>query len=331
MTAVCAFGAAFPEWRVTAEEVAEWTGGDAAFVARKVGIESRAFLRADESSIDLAAAAVQDLFTRSGLPCDLPEVNLLIVVTQNPAHRIPQDSSLLADRLGLPHSVASFDLSLGCSGWVYGVSVARAMVEAEGLRHALVVTCDPYSRCMRRGDRSTVTVFGDGAAATLISADGGGAIGRADFGTDGSLGHHLMIQAGGAARPPVSLHGTAQLDPEAASLHMDGRAIFEFMVSRVPDSVARCLEKNGLSKDDVDYFVFHQASGFMLKQLIRIMDLDPDRTPIEVAETGNTVSSSIPLVLNALDGRGELRGRRVLVSGFGVGLSWATNVITFAG
>lgn len=330
MTSVCAFGAAFPEWRVSAEEVAEWTGGEASFVEQKVGIVSRSYLRRDESSLDLAVAAVRDLFARRDAPCTLPEIELLLVVTQNPEYRIPQDSSLLADQLGLPHAVASFDISLGCSGWVYGLSVARAMIASEGLRHALLVTCDPYSRCMRRSDRSTVTVFGDGAAATLVSADSAGAIGRADFGTDGSLGHHLMIRAGGAARPLVSLHGESELDLEEVSLHMDGRAIFEFMVSCVPDSVARCLEKNGLAKDEVDKFVFHQASGFMLKQLIRIMDLDPDKTPIDVAETGNTVSSSIPLVLRSLHGRGELRNKRVLVSGFGVGLSWATNVITFA-
>ncbi len=338
MIEVKGFGSALPERVVTAREVAEWTGGDEAFIADKVGIKSRHFLSPEDSALELAASAVHDLFERTDLKPDA--VDLLVYVTQNPDFGLPQNSSLLAHALQLDMSVASFDVGLGCSGWVYGLSVVKGFMMAEGRRNAVLVTCDPYSRIMDRHDRSTVTVFGDAAAATWIHQDRRDnvtsidAIGLGDFGTDGGRGHQLGLPAGRAHSPFISIDNngddaTRQPAPKDRALYMSGRKILEFMVKRVPVTVDRCLEANRMTRDDIDLFVFHQASAYMLTRLIGVMDLDPAKVPIMLEDTGNTVSSTIPLVLKTLHDQESLAGKRVLVSGFGVGLSWASNILRF--
>ena len=321
---------AVPSRRVTAQEVAEWTGGDAAFIADKIGIESRAFLGPDESPLSLAKQACDRLFERNpGLSKD--KVGLLVFVTQNPEYRLPHSSALLQHALGLPQSAACFDVNLACSGFVYALSVAKGLMAADGVGDALVVTCDPYSRIMDKTDRDTVSVFGDAASASWLSSEKGAEIGRADFGTDGGGAEHLIVKAGGAGRPLGGLYG-GELPPAVSEdyrLRMNGRAIFNFMMERVPKTVARCLEKNALSPADVDFFVFHQASKFMLVSLAARMRLPAEKVVIEIRDVGNTVSTTIPLALSRKLDRRELAGKRALVSGFGVGLSWATNVLTF--
>jgi 3-oxoacyl-[acyl-carrier-protein] synthase-3 len=333
MVDIKGFGTALPERVVSAEEIARWTGGDAEFIANKVGIHSRRFLSPDERPLDLAGHAVTDLFTRHEIKAE--DIDLVVFVTQNPDYRLPQNSSLLCDLLNLDTTVASFDISLGCSGWVYGISIAKGFMLSENRRNALLVTCDPYSRIMNRNDRSTVTVFGDAATSTWLTHDGDpnstSTIGYGDYGTDGGRGHQLGISAGGAAFPLVSIDSDASQTPNLSgrNLYMSGRKILEFMVRRVPQTVDRCLANNQMTRDDVDLFVFHQASAYMIERLIGVMQLDPAKVPIAIKHTGNTVSSSIPLVLNELAISGQLSGKRVLVSGFGVGLSWASNIIDF--
>ena len=321
---------AVPETRIGSDEVARWTGLDPRFIAEKIGVESRAFLRAEEAPVSLAKQACSSLFERSR-QLDPRQIKLLVVVTQNPDFKLPHDSALLQDALGLSTDVACFDVNLGCSGYVYALSIARALMAAEEISDALVVTCDAYSRIMDPSDRDTIPLFGDAASATWLSAEAGGRIGRPDFGTDGSGAEHLIVPAGGAARPLSSVHGerASEVSPDDLRLHMNGRAIFNFMMERVPASLQRCLQRNGLTQDQVDFFVFHQASRFLLDTLARRLRLPADRVPINIARLGNTVSSTIPIVLSELLAEGRLAGKRVLVSGFGVGLSWATNIIEF--
>lgn len=327
-------GWALPSWTVTNDQIAAWSGLEAGFITTKLGIDERRWLGGDESPTDLSVRAVEDLIRRHP-DLDLGRVGLLVVVTQNPEHRLPHNSALLQHALGLGTGVASFDVNLGCSGWVYALSVVRGWIAAEGVPDALIVTCDPYSRAMRRQDRDVVGLFGDAATATWVSAEGGAAIGLADAGTDGGGAERLIIRAGGAGDPFQDVRtdpdaGPAIPDPAALALRMDGRAIFQFMMTRVPATVDGCLARNGLTRDDVDLFVFHQASRFLLEQLTGRAGLPPDRVAIDLAEVGNTVSSTIPLTLGRRMTREDLSGRTVLVSGFGVGLSWATNVLRFS-
>jgi 3-oxoacyl-[acyl-carrier-protein] synthase-3 len=323
------FAVALPDHRVSAAQIAEWTGGDEAFIKNKVGIDSRRFLGPDERPLDLARQAAEAGLTKSGLAAT--DLDWLLFVTQNPDFRLPQSSALLADAIGAKSGIAAFDVSLGCSGWVYALALADAFAGREDFEAGMIVTCDPYSRGMLRTDKSTMTVFGDAAAATVFRAGGPVTIGRGVYGTDGANGMKLCATAGGSRHPVASVHTDGSGRATAVDefrIQMDGRAILDFMQARVPVAVEDCLGRNHLTVADIDYFVFHQASKFMLQLLIRRMDLDPEKVPIEVADTGNTVSSSIPLVLDRLADRGQLGGT-ILVCGFGVGLSWAANILRF--
>lgn len=323
------FAHAVPDIVVEAEEVAGWTGADPTFIAQKIGFPQRRFLSADETPSMLGEKAVRALFER--FPELSPsDVQALFVVSQTPDYSIPHMAAQLQNACGLPDGVAALDISLGCSGWVYGLSMLRAMMQAEGWTNALLVTCDPYSKIMSPQDRATAAVFGDAAAATWLSAEAGATVGATDFGTDGSGADGLILRAGRGASPMTSIYGRSA-EPAAADrqLYMDGRAILTFMLDRVPTSIERCLAKNGLSKADVDLFVFHQASRYMVELLRRQLELTADQAPFLLEDIGNCVSSTIPIALERLQDDGPLEGKTVLASGFGVGLSWATTILKF--
>ena len=199
-----------------------------------------------------------------------------------------------------------------------------------GSKSGVLVTCDPYSRIIDPTDKATNCVFGDAASATWVRATGsGGCILAADFGTDGSKGHAIRVPGGGASSPLVSVVPMDKPELESCRLHMDGRAVFNFVNSVVPESVGRCLERAQIKAEDVDFFAFHQGSTYMLKAMAGRLGIDPEKLLINMDRYGNTVSSSIPLLLHDLQETGRLRGARVLLSGFGVGLSWATAIVQF--
>lgn len=324
-------GIAVPSRIETAAEIAAAVCAEEAFVRDKVGVHRRHVLGPGETGVALAANAVEDLVRRSGLA--LEDVGLLVFVTQNPDRRIPHNAAPLAHRLGLRKDLASFDLSLGCSGFVYGLSVTEAMLQAQGIDHAILVTCDPYSRIMDASDKATNAVFGDAAAATWVSRDGGRTrlIGM-DFGTDGGGADAIRIDAGGANNPLVSLdipEAVQAYDRDALRLHMEGREVFNFVNGTMPGSFRAALGKAGLEIDQIDWFALHQGSAYMLQALARRAGIPSEKLLMNISEYGNTVSSSIPLLLEQLDREEDLTGKRVLVSGFGVGLSWATGILEF--
>lgn len=320
-----AIGSAVPETRLTPEQIELWTGSPADFQRDKLGITSRRVLGPDETGVSLAAKACEDLFAHTDLqPAD---VELLVYVTQTPDHGLPVNAPLLQDALQLPHACASFDLGMGCSGFVYGLSAVKGFMLAEGMHNALLVTCDPLSKIVGRADRDTMAVFGDAATAAWLSTEGRGArMGRSIFGTDGAGGRHIIVP-----RPRSTHTGIFQPenepDPAEYRMQMNGRAVFNFMMERIPPTLDACLEKNNLTRDEVDLFVFHQASRFMLQTLTRQLGLPPEKVPVEMEEVGNTISSSIPLILK--QHQPNLDGKTVLVCGFGSGLSWAANILQY--
>lgn len=323
---------ASPDNRVNSDVVAEWSGLKNEFIVSKIGVESRAFLKEEDKPIDLAIAACEKLLAGKDAP-KRDAIGLLVLVTQNPDYRIPHSSALLQQALGLPASTAAFDIGLGCSGYVYALSVVKGMMQVEDIENALLVTCDPYSRIMDRIDRDTVALFGDAATATWLSREKGGVIGKTDFGTDGAGAENLIVRVGGAAKPLTGIYHQ-QGDPVSdrdLRLSMNGRGIFNFMMERIPTSVQRALSLNKVTAEEIDLFVFHQGSRFLLGQLAGRIGIPSEKVPINIAQHGNTVSSSIPLLLSELDQAGQLGGKKVLVSGFGVGLSWATSFIQFSG
>lgn len=315
-----------------AAEIARQTGADEAFIREKVGIHKRFILGPDETGLDLAEMAGRRLFETTELTAD--EVGALVFVTQNPDRRIPHNAPGFAERLGLPRRLASFDLSLGCSGYVYGLATIEALMQAQGIRNGLLVTCDPYSRVMAAEDKATNAVFGDAATVTWITTGEGGRtklIG-CDFGTDGSGGDAIRIEAGGATKPFVSFddanaaHGYSRTEQ---SLQMDGRDVFNFVNSMMPKSFEASLAKAGLRIDEIDWFALHQGSFYMLQALARRSGIPAEKLLMNISDYGNTVSSTIPLLLEKLMKEEALDSARVMVSGFGVGLSWATGILEF--
>jgi 3-oxoacyl-[acyl-carrier-protein] synthase-3 len=325
-----AFGYFLPNHRQSAEDIATATNSNVDFLRNKVGIREKYILGPNETGVSLATQACEALFSRSQQVSST--VDLIVCVTQNPDQRIPHNSALIARNLGLPTTIAAFDVSLGCSGYVYALSVVKGFLSATGRRTAVLVTCDPYSRIMTAEDKDTNSLFGDAATATLIKADGTRSRTLAtDFGTDGFGANAIEVRAGGASKPHVSLNhnGVQTYDLSDLRLRMNGRAVFNFVMDRVPKSINTCLQKANLSASEIDYFLLHQGSEYMLDALVKHSGIPANRVPKNISQFGNTVSSSVPLLAAELDASGELNRKTVLLSGFGVGLSWATTIISF--
>ena len=294
-------------------------GFDAEFIENKLGIKERRRASSKESCHTLAHKAVKKLLEMHSVP---PEsVRLVITVTQNPDYKLPNVTPLLQDSLGFESNIAGIDLNLGCSGFVYGLAVAKGLMEMNGLDRGIIVTSDPYSKIIDPDDRTTSTLFGDAAAAVLIDSCEDEYIGKFDFGTDGSKAEALIVRSGG------SRHPNQTADVHDNYLFMDGRAIFTFMMKTVPKSFDRCLKSNDLTADDIDYYVFHQASGHMLQSLMKHMNIPREKMVYALSNCGNTVSSSIPIALKSLMRDRANLGQRAFLSGFGVGLSWASAII----
>ncbi len=323
-----AISSALPQQKYTSEEIESWTGCPVAFQKEKLGIVSRGFLSQEESGVSLAVEACKKLF-KDNQNLKKEAVELLVFVTQTPDYGIPHNAALLQHALGLSCSCACFDIGLGCSGYVYALSIVKGFMLAEGLSNAVLVTCDPYSRIVGKHDKDTLPIFGDAATATWLASNYGVSIGKGHFGTDGSGAQHLIVRAGKAVKPYSCFFSDIDRDipSEEFRLMMNGRAIINFVVKYVEPSITECLLKNTTSIDEINIFCFHQASRFMLETLIKYFKLPRQKVPICLEKTGNTVSSSIPLVLERL--WSDLKGNKVLVSGFGVGFSWATNILTF--
>jgi 3-oxoacyl-[acyl-carrier-protein] synthase-3 len=308
---ICAIAHEFGEIRCDNEEIARRHGFDLAFIQGKLGIDVRYAASDKQAASDLAVGAARKALDKAGLkPSD---IGLIAVVTQTPDHQIPHTAALVQHALGLPAQTAAFDISLGCSGFVYGLSVATAFMEANGIERGLLVTTDVYSKIIDPTDRATAPLFSDASAATVLGREGRYFPGRASFGSDGSGADKLIVACGGSRKPEGK-----------KSLSMDGREIFNFMMTRVPDDVKKCLAENSKRLDEVDRFVFHQASLFMLDSLRQRLNIPKERMVYALRKCGNTVASSIPIALEGIMDEGH---KTILISGFGVGLSWASNLL----
>lgn len=308
----------------------------------KTGIRKRHVAAEDETASDLAFGAAQALFARGVVRAD--EIDFVILCTQAPDYVLPTSACVLQHRLGIPRSAGALDVNLGCSGFVYGLSLAKGLIETGAATRVLLLTADTYSKYIHPKDKSVRTLFGDAAAATLVAAQhvedtaaaaaAADAIGPFVFGTDGSGARNLIVEAGGFRRPSDATSAIETADASgnvrsAEHLFMNGAEVFAFTLREVPQAVERLLERAGLEQDDVDLYVLHQANRFMLDALRRKLRLDQTRMPVCMEETGNTVSSTIPLALIALrDANAIQNGARLMLIGFGVGYSWAATLIT---
>ncbi len=308
----------FPEWSVDK-------------VAAKVGVNSRHLASAEETAGDLAEKAARKLFDEYNI--DPKSIDFVMLCTQSPDYFLPSTSCILQNRLGIPTSAGAFDYNLGCSGCVYGLAIAKGLVSAGIAKNVLLLTAETYQKYLHPLDKSNRSIFGDGAAACLISTEGFAEIGEFSLGTDGSGAENLILRSGAARQPQKTSLETTDDDGHIRRddyLYMDGSSIFNFTLEAVPAMMKQILEKNRLQKDEVDYYVFHQANKFMLNTIRKVCTLPKDNFYINLEETGNTVSSTVMIALKDNIINGSIHsGMSVMVSGFGVGLSWGGTILKF--
>jgi 3-oxoacyl-[acyl-carrier-protein] synthase-3 len=316
-----------PERVLCNDELARTFDWSAEKIFDKLGIRERRIAAEDETAADLAYQAALNLFEGGG--CALEEIDFLIFCTQAPDYILPTSACLLQARLGLRRDIGALDINLGCSGFVYGLSLAVGLIASGAASNVLLLTADTYSKFIHQGDRSVRTLFGDGAAATLIRKDSGSRIGPFLFGTDGSGARSLMVETGGARMArcdatAVEVRDGAGNTRSRDSLYMNGAAVMSFTLREVPEACRQLLERTGTNWDDYRYFIPHQANKFMLDALQKKLGLANERMPRHFEAIGNTVSSTIPFVLEKLLADNRLAGGdRIMLLGFGVGLSWA--------
>lgn len=321
-----------PEKVVTNEElVKEFPEWSVDKVAQKVGVDSRHLAADDETAGDMAEKAARKLFEEYQI--DPKSIDFLMLCTQSPDYFLPSTACVLQDRLGIPTTAGAFDYNLGCSGCVYGMAMAKGLIAAGIAKNVLLLTAETYNKYLHPSDKSDRSIFGDGAAACLISTDGFAEIGEFLLGTDGSGANNLIVKTGAAKQKEAT--GNYVEDDEGHIwyddyLYMNGGAIFNFTLDAVPAMMTEILDKNELQKDDIDYYVFHQANKFMLNTIRKVCVLPKDKFYVNLATTGNTVSSTVLIGLkDCLDNHIIKSGDKVMISGYGVGLSWGGTILKF--
>lgn len=326
-----------PEGIVTNDDLASlYPGWSAAKIHEKTGIRERHVVAENEYASDLGVAAVEKLLRKTGL--DRSKVDLLLYCTQSPDYFLPTTACIVQDRLGLPNSTAALDYNLGCSAFPYGLALARGLIETGTANTALLVMAETYSRFIHPLDKSVRTLFGDAASATLITAADrdGPTLGPFILGTDGSGAGNLIVKQGGTrkplgAEPPQETTDKSGNVRTEANLYMNGPAILEFTMRRIPAVFAALLAKAEITLADVRWVILHQANELMLRYLQKQMAIPEDKFAIHFAHCGNTVSSTIPIVLQHLQDTGQLaRGDLIVTVGFGVGYSWGANLIRWS-
>jgi 3-oxoacyl-[acyl-carrier-protein] synthase III len=295
-------------------------GWDMSKILEKTGVAIRSIAGPKQTALDLALKAGNKLFQDT---CK-EDIDLIILVTQSPDYVLPTSACILQNQLGLSKKCMAFDINLGCSGFVYALSVVGSLIESGAATKGLILCSDTYTKYIDKNDRTCRPLFSDGASATLLVGSDLDDIGPFVFGTDGGGYKKLIVREGGAREPDISTNSCY------GSLEMHGADIFLFTLSTVPTSINELLSKSKLTIEDIDLFVFHQASKLVLENIMRVMSLDKDKVFINLENVGNTVSASIPIALKDAEMQGKLGdGDKVVLVGFGVGLSWGATLITW--
>ena len=300
---------------------AENPSWDMKTIGEKTGIHSRFIAAGNETSADLGYKAARKLFEQYDV--DPKSIDFLLLCTQTPDYTLPTTACLLQDRLGLRTDSGAFDFNLGCSGFVYGLSVADGLIRAGTAKRILLITAETYSKLIAPNDRSLRTIFGDAAAATLIEPTDEPSIRGMKFGTDGSGGDTLLAPAGGFRQQDdqIQPRGRKRWPSE---LYMDGPSLISFTIGKIPETLDNILSSAGVAKDEIAYYLFHQATFKMLDQLRTVLQIEESKLPIRLSDIGNTVSSTLPILIQQMRDSHELnRSQKNLLVGFGVGWSWA--------
>lgn len=331
---VTAMAAAVPKRIIKNREYTEvWSAEEAAAIVDKTGIEERRFADEDTCSSDLCFAAAEKLFEDNDIVKE--DIELLVFISQTPDYRMPATSVTLQHRLGLPNKTIAFDINLGCSAFLYGMSVVYGMMQNSGLKKALILDGETRSKVYSPRDRRSAFLFGDGGVAALVERDE--KFGKSTFSlnSDGSRAELIMIPAGGYRKMSSAETVVEKVVDEFGNMrseeqgYMMGGDVFNFVIREIPRDIKNTLTHAERTADSFDYVVFHQANNFINSYIARKMKLDTKKIPSTIAKFGNTSSVSVPLTIvselkDKLDGKKDL-----LLSAFGVGMTWATGIVPF--
>ena len=308
----------FPEWSVEK-------------IALKVGVDKRHVAAEDETALNMAIKAAERLYQNENIKKE--DIDFLLFCTQSPDYKLPTSACIIQHQLGLRKDIGALDFNLGCSGYVYGLSLAKGLICSGIAKNVLLLTGETYSKHLHPRDKGNRTIFGDAASATVISTSGIAKIGNFSLGTDGSGAENLIIKSGGMRCPEKQndLWFDENGNPVSSDyLYMNGSEIFTFTLDNVPPLVEDVLLRNTITKDEIDLYVFHQANKYMLNFLRKKIKIGSERFYICLSEYGNTVSNTIPIALfNAIDDKTISGKFKVMLAGFGVGFCWGGTVLYF--
>ncbi|AKK72817.1 3-oxoacyl-ACP synthase [Chryseobacterium sp. P1-3] len=300
----------FPEW--SSERIKE-----------KVGIAQRHVSSENETVLDLAIQSTEKIFK----DYDRNAIDFILFCTQSPDYFLPTTACILQDKLGLRKNIGAMDFNLGCSGFVYGLAFAKGLIAAGIAKNILLVTSETYTKHIHPKDKGNRCIFGDASASVIIEKNEDVSDYQFCLGTDGSGAENLIVKKG-AFRRDSEFNPNHEFDPE--NLYMNGPEIFNFTIENIPGLVKETMELNQLTMEDIDYFVFHQANSFMLNYLRRKIKIPAEKFYIDMENTGNTVSATIPIALkNMMDKKLLKKGDKILIAGFGVGYSWGATLLEF--
>lgn len=320
-----------PETIVSNEEIVkdfpDWSEQK---ISVKIGIKQR-YISRELTAGDMAEKAANKLFEEYNI--DRSTIDTIILCTQSPDHFLPTTACILQDKLNLPTNVAAFDFNLGCSGFVYGLGIAKGLISAGIAKNILFLTSESYNKYIHPKDRGNRALFSDAAAATLISTNGILNINDFVFGTDGKGAKNLIVENGCSRHPDKS---GIEIDPENEVLqspdylYMNGSEIFNFTLEVVPLLTEQVLARNNLKQEDIDIFIFHQANKHMLKFIRQAISIPEEKFYMCLEDFGNTISSTIPIAIyHALKNKDIKSGNTIMIAGFGVGYSWGGVVLNF--
>ena len=322
----------FPQKKLTNTDLEtlfpDWS---AAKIEEKVGIKERFIAEENETALDLAIEASNQALRSF----DKSKIDFVLLCTQSPDYLLPTSACILQDRLGLRTNIGALDFNLGCSGFIYGLALAKSLIKTGLAVNVLLVTSETYSKHIHPNDRSNRSIFGDAAAATIVSSNDVENILEFDLGTDGQGMDNLILMNGGmrnrlerTVNEWVDDSGNVRSNNH---LFMNGPEIFNFTIEKVPLVVENILKKNNTTLNEIDYVIFHQANKYMLNYLRMKLQIPKEKFYINMVSTGNTVSSTIPIALkNCRDQRIINEGDKVLIVGFGVGYSWGGTILRIA-
>lgn len=305
----------FPEWSTEK-------------IAQKVGITERHIAGKDETAGDMAFLAAEKLFSEHHI--DRQDVDFVILCTQSPDYFLPSTSCVLQNKLRLRTNIGAFDFNLGCSGYIYGLAIAKGLIIAGIAKNVLLLTSETYTKYLHPLDKGNQTIFGDAATATLVSTNGWGEIGEFVLGTDGAGAENLIVKSGATRHPhPYNdLYIDEGGNPISSDhLYMNGGEIFTFTIEKVPALISETLLKNKLIHSEIALYVLHQANKYILDFLRKKMSISPEKYYLNMERVGNTVSSTIPIALVNSMAKLSKNNNNILLAGFGVGLSWGATII----